>query len=60
MASHPVPGEAPRAVDMLHRGLPDRSPLSKRCPRHPEAPQRLILRAAYVCIACLRDRQRSS
>lgn len=55
MSEHPVPGEQPRARDMILRTLPERRPASSWCGRHAKARTRSLLRAAWVCVDCVRE-----
>jgi hypothetical protein len=58
MAEHPVPGERPRARDMILRTLPDRLPASSWCGLHEKARTRTVGRAAWVCLDCVREQSR--
>ncbi|RKN03305.1 hypothetical protein [Streptomyces radicis] len=52
------PGEPPRAVDMILRSLPDRQPPASWCAEHPPHHAARVLRAAWICRACVREQAR--
>ncbi|MGP3971534.1 hypothetical protein [Streptomyces sp. 6N223] len=57
MASNAVdPREPPRIKDMVHRPTIDTAPPPPECEEHPDAKQRRVLRATWICTACVRDR----
>ena len=56
MASNPVdPGEPSRVKDMFHRPLLDSASDPPECEKHPEVRPRRVLRATWVCPACVQD-----
>ncbi|MDT0309071.1 hypothetical protein RM780_19200 [Streptomyces sp. DSM 44917] len=55
MATNPVdPEQPPRIEDMFHRPLLDAAPERPTCARHPGTRPRRVLRAAWICPACVR------
>lgn len=56
MATNPVdPDQPPRVKDMFHRPLIDTAPEPPVCERHPDVTPRRVLRAGWVCVACVRE-----
>lgn len=54
----PTPGNGNRAAigRLILRSLPDRAPASSWCGQHARERTRLVLRRAWVCLDCLRER----
>ncbi len=55
MASNAVdPSEPPRIKDMFYKPMLDTAPAPPRCATHPEVAPRRVLRAQWICPACIR------
>ncbi|MDT0347015.1 hypothetical protein [Streptomyces litchfieldiae] len=55
MASNPIdPEQPPRVKDMFHIPRLDTAPAPPVCEEHPEAEPRRVLRAGWLCPACVR------